>query len=171
MARPEKEATVEEVKEKLSGAKGSVLTDFRGLKVQELSELRKNLRDNGIEYKIYKNTLAKIAAKKVGFDELSVFLEGPTAFAFGNDDAITVAKILNDFAKSHAKLSLKAGIVEGKVLDADGIKAVANLPSRDGLIAQVVGMLQAPISGLAYVLNGPVSSIAVVLNRIAESKS
>ena len=170
MARPEKVAAVAEVKEKLEGAKGSVLTDYRGLKVQELAELRKNLKESGVEYKVYKNTLTKIAIKDIGLDGLSEFLEGPTAIAFSADDPVVAAKLLNDFSKEHSKLKLKAGVVEGEIVDAAGIKAIASLPSREELLAKLVGTLQAPISNFVYMLNGPLSSFAAVINRIKDSK-
>jgi len=170
MARPEKVAAVAEVKEKLVAAKGSVFTDYRGLKVHELAELRRNLRVSGVEYKVYKNTLTKIAIKDIGLDGLSEFLEGPTAIAFSVDDPVIAAKLLNDFSKEHDSLKLKAGVVEGEIMDAAGIKAVAILPSREELVARLVSMLQAPVSNFVYMLNGPLSSFAAVLNRIKESK-
>ncbi len=170
MARPDKVASVAEVKEKLEGSVGAVLTDYRGLKVHELAELRSNLRKSGVEYKVYKNTLTKIAIKDIGLDGLSEFLEGPTAIAFSADDPVVAARLLNDFSKDHENLKLKAGIVEGEILDATGIKAVASLPSREELLAKLVGMLQSPISNFVYMLNGPISSLAAVLGRIKESK-
>jgi len=170
MARPEKVAAVTEVKEKLVEAKGSVLTDYRGLKVHELAELRRNLRVSGVEYRVYKNTLTKIAIKDIGLEGLSPFLEGPTAIAFSADDPTIAAKLLHEFSKKHDSLKLKAGVVDGEIVDAAGIKAVAILPSREELLTKLVGTLQAPISNLVYMLNGPLSSFAAVLNRINESK-
>lgn len=171
MARPEKEAIVIEVREKMQRAKGAVLSDFRGLTVHELAELRSNLRKQGVEYKIYKNTLAKIAVSQIGLEELSNFLEGPTALAFSYDDAVAAAKLLSSFSKEHKSLTLKAGVIEGKVVDANGIQAAAALPSREMLIAQAVGLMQTPMVNLVGVLQGPICSLAVALGQIAAEKA
>lgn len=171
MAKADKETVVAEVKDKMQRASGAVLTDFRGLKVAELAELRRSLSDQGIEYKVYKNTLAKIAMSEVGLGELNSFLEGPTALAFGYDDVIAAAKLLSGFSKKHANLTLKAGVIEGKVVDGKGVVAIAALPPREVLLAQLVGTMQAPIVSLARVLQGPVGALAIALGQIAEQKA
>ena len=148
-----KQAKVAEIREKLEKAQGVVLADYQGLSVEEDTELRKKLREAGVEYKVYKNTLTDLAAKEVGLEGISSYLEGPVSIAFSFDDATSAARVLNDFAKDHKKLELKAGIVEKKIYDADMIKAIATIPSREVLIAQLLGSFKAPLSNLAYLLN------------------
>ncbi|MCL4498740.1 MAG: 50S ribosomal protein L10 [Chloroflexi bacterium] len=168
--RPEKQAVVEEVKEKFGRAKGVVLTEYRGLNVEQISVLRRKLREQGVEYHVLKNTLVKIAIKDTGLEDLEAHLVGPTAIAFGFDDPVVAAKVLSDFARSVKALVLKAGVVEGKVVDGEGIQAIATLPSREVLIAKVLGGMQSPISGLVYVLNGPIQKLAMALGQIAKQK-
>ncbi|MCR6516277.1 MAG: 50S ribosomal protein L10 [Clostridium sp.] len=148
-----KEAKVAEIREKLEKAKGVVLTDYQGLTVEEDTQLRKNLREAGVEYKVYKNTLVTLAAKELGFDGVVEYLEGPVSIAFGYDDATVAARVLNDFAKDHKKLELKAGIVEGDVYDKDQITKIASIPSKEVLIAKLLGSIKSPLSNLAYLLN------------------
>ena len=148
--REEKAALVEEVAAKLSQSKSAIVTDYRGLTVAEVTELRKQLREAGIEYRVLKNTLTRLATAKSNVSELDEFLKGPTAIAFGVEDAVKPAKILNDFAAKAKALEIKGGIVEGKLVDADGIKELANLPSREGLISMLLSVLQAPLRNLAY---------------------
>ncbi len=168
--RPEKRAVVESVKDKLSRAKGVVLTEYRGLNVEQMSDLRRKLRAEGVEYHVLKNTLVKRAAEEVGMKELEPYLVGPTALAFGYDDAIAPAKILADFARGVKTFAIKAGVVEGKVVDAAGVRSLAALPSKDVLLAKVVGGIQAPISGLVFVLNAPMQKLAMALAEIARRK-
>ena len=148
-----KEAKVLEIKEKLEKAQGIVLAKYQGLTVEEDTELRKKLRDAGIEYKVYKNTLTTLAAKELGIDGLVTHLEGPTSIAFGFEDATAPARVLNEFAQTHKKLELKAAVVEGNVYDAAGVKALASIPSRDVLIAKLLGSFKAPLSNFAYLLS------------------
>ncbi|MDP4089751.1 MAG: 50S ribosomal protein L10 [Bacillota bacterium] len=148
-----KESKVAEIREKLEKAQGVVLANYQGLTVEEDTELRKKLREAGVEYKVYKNTLTTIAAREVGLEGLSTYLEGPVSIALSYDDATVAARVLNDFAKDHKKLELMAGIVDKKVYDADMIKAIATIPSREVLIAQLLGSFKAPLSKLAYLLN------------------
>ncbi|MDT8715805.1 50S ribosomal protein L10 [Clostridium sp. 19966] len=148
-----KEAKVQEIKEKLEKAQGLVLANYQGLTVEEDTELRKTLREAGIEYKVYKNTLTTLAAKEIGLDDVTSYLEGPISVAISYDDATAPARILNDFAKGHKKLDLIAGVVEKKVYDAEQIKAIAAIPSREVLIAKILGSFKAPLSNLAYLLN------------------
>ena len=148
-----KEAKVAEIKEKLEKAQSVILADYQGLTVEEDTQLRKNLRAEGIEYKVYKNTLVTIAAKELGLDGIVEFLEGPVSIAFGYDDATAAARILNDFAKDHKKLELKAGVVEGVVYDKAKIEQLASIPSKEVLIAKLLGSIKAPLSNLAYLLS------------------
>ena len=155
-----KEAKVAEIKEKLEKATSVVLSKYQGLTVEEDTVLRKNLREAGVEYKVYKNTLVTIAAKELGLEGIVEYLEGPVAIAFGYEDVTVAARVLNDFAKDHKKLELKAGIVEGEIYDTEKIKQLATIPSKEVLIAKLLGSIKSPIS-----------SFARVINAIAESKA
>lgn len=148
--REEKAALVEEIAGKLAQSKSAVVTDYRGLTVAEVTELRKQLREAGIEYRVLKNTLTRLATAKSSMTDLDVYLKGPSAIAFGIEDAVTPAKILNGFANKVKTLEIKGGIVEGKLVDAEGIKELANLPSREGLLSMLLSVLQAPLRNLAY---------------------
>ena len=166
-----KKETVKELSEKVKAAKSMVLADYRGLTVEQDTALRSALRKAGVEYKVVKNTLTRFAMKENGFDGLDSYLSGPTALAISDSDPVAPAKVLSEFAKKYEKLELKAGIVEGKIIDVDGIKALAELPPREVLIARVLGGFNAPISGLVNVLNGNIRGLVVALNAIAEKKA
>jgi large subunit ribosomal protein L10 len=166
----QKKAVVDGISEKMKAAKAMVFADHRGLTVEQDTELRSALRKAGVEYKVVKNTLTKFAAKQNGLDELDSYLSGPTAMASSNSDPVAPAKILSEFSKIFDKLDLKVGVVEGKVIDLNGIKSLAELPPREVLIAKVLGGLNAPISGLVNVLNGNIRGLVVALNAIAEQK-
>ncbi len=170
MNKTEKEAVVREVEKKLKEAHSAIVTDYRGLSVQAISKLRRELRQQGIEYKVYKNTLVKLAVDKLKIEGLNDLLAGPTALAFGQDDPVAPAKILADFAKENKALSIKGGLLDGDVLDEASIKALAQLPSREVLLGKLAGILQAPLTGLAGVLNGPTRGLAAVLNQVAQQK-
>ncbi|HHW12668.1 MAG TPA: 50S ribosomal protein L10 [Firmicutes bacterium] len=170
MARPEKVAVVDEVYEKLTKAQSVVLVDFRGLTAQEATELRKKLRAAGVELRVAKNTLTRLAAEKANLKELHVYLEGPMALAFGYEDPVSPAKILSEFAKDHKKLELKGGVLEGKVIDQAMVKALAELPSKEVLLGQLAGLLQAPIRNLAYVLSAPIRNMVYVLDAVRQKK-
>ncbi|MBW6410369.1 50S ribosomal protein L10 [Clostridium weizhouense] len=148
-----KEAKVAEIKEKLEKSKAVVFAKYQGLTVEEDTLLRKNLREVGVEYKVYKNTLVTLAAKELGLDGAVEYLEGPIAIAFGYEDVTVGARVLNDFAKDHKKLELKAGIVEGEVYDSEKIKQLATIPSKEVLIAKLLGSIKSPLSNLAYLLS------------------
>ena len=166
-----KEQNIEEIKEKINNAESIVLVDYRGLNVEQLTELRSRYRKAGVEYKVYKNTMMRFAFKDSGLEEFNEFLKGPSAIAFGYDDPVQVAKITAEFAKDNDKLEIKAGVVDGKVIDVSGVNSLAELPSREVLVAQVLGGLNAPIQGFANVLQGTIRSLATVLNAIAEEKT
>jgi len=171
MARPEKEAQVRSIQDKLKNSTSVVLTEFRGLTVHELAELRRKLREQEVEYKVVKNTLAQIAADKVGLSELNDFLAGPTALASGSGDIIAPAKIIFEYSREHEALRIKGGILEGQVINADKVKALATLPSKEVLLATLLGNLNAPIAGFMNVLNGPMRGFAGVLSAISEQKA
>lgn len=148
-----KEAKVSEIKEKMEKAQSIIFAKYQGLTVEEDTELRKSLRDAGVEYKVYKNTLTTLAAKELGFDGIVDVLQGPLSVAFGYEDPTVPAKVLNDFAKTHKKLELVAGIVQGEIFDEAKVKQLATIPAREVLIAKLLGSFKAPLSNLAYLLN------------------
>lgn len=166
-----KKQVVDEIKERLEKIQGAVLTDYRGLNVAEVTELRTKLREAGIEFKVLKNTLTRIAAHQVGLQDLDSYLEGPTAIAFGIDDPVAPAKILSEFAKAHKDLEIKAGILENKVIDAEGVKALADLPSREVLLAKVLGAMQSPMYGFAGSLQGVLRNFVYALDAVREKKA
>ena len=165
-----KQAIVQEIADKMKNAQGTVVVDYRGLNVEEVTELRKKARENNIDYKVYKNSMMRFAAKEAGVEGLLDVLVGPTAIAFCEDDPVAPAKLINDFAGEHKALEIKAGVVEGKVLDVAGVKELAELPPREVLVSKVLGGLNAPISGFANVLNANLKGLVVALNAIAEQK-
>ena len=144
--------TVAQIKEKLTTAQSVVLVDYRGLNVAEVTELRKQFRAAGVEYAVLKNSLVGIAAKEVGIEGLDSILEGPTALAFGMTDAVAPAKIIAEFAKKNDKLKVKAGILDGAILDVAGVEKLSAIPSREVLIAKVMGSMMSAVSKFVYVL-------------------
>lgn len=154
MAKVElKQPVVEEIKAMLDGAVGAVVVDYRGLTVEQDTKLRKQLREAGVSYKVYKNTLIKRAAEGTEFAALDPHLEGPTALAVSKDDATAPARILAEFAKTAPKLELKASVVEGTYYDQAGTQVIATIPSREVLLGKLLGSIQSPITNLARVLN------------------
>jgi large subunit ribosomal protein L10 len=137
------------VAEKFKGSSCTIITDYRGLNVSQVTELRKQLREAGIEFQVLKNSLARRATASADLSALDEYLTGPTAIAFSKDDIVSPAKILTDFAKKNDKLSVKAGVVEGKVVGYDQIKALADLPSREGMLSMLLSVLQAPVRNFA----------------------
>ena len=154
-----KQPIVKEIAELLDGAQAAVVVDYRGLSAEQDTKLRKELREAGVTYKVYKNTMIRIAAKGTPFESLDSSLEGPTAIAVSKEDATAPARILYNFSKTAPDLELKAGVVDGVTYDQDGIKVIATVPSRDVLIGRLLGSIQSPITNFAR-----------VLNQIAESK-
>ncbi|MEG0770373.1 MAG: 50S ribosomal protein L10 [Clostridia bacterium] len=167
----QKQKVVENIADRLSNATAGVFVDYKGITVEEDTKLRFELRKSDVEYSVVKNTLTKFAAKKVGLEGLDDILNGTTALATSTDDVIIAAKIVNEYAKSHSNFQIKAGFVDGKVLSADEVITLASLPSKEELIAKMLGSLNAPISGLVNVLNGNIRGLVVALNAIAEQKS
>ncbi|NMA87364.1 MAG: 50S ribosomal protein L10 [Tissierellia bacterium] len=166
----EKKQIVEEIKEKIENAQSVVLVDYRGLKVDEVTELRRNYTNAGVDYKVYKNTMMRFAFKEMGLEDFNEYLVGPNAIAFGFDDPVQAAKVTDEFAKKHKNLEIKAGIVDGEIIGIDEIKNLASLPSREVLIAQALGGLNAPITGFANVLQGTIRNLVYALNAIAEKQ-
>ncbi|MGL5978467.1 MAG: 50S ribosomal protein L10 [Erysipelotrichaceae bacterium] len=143
-----KKAVVEEIAGKMREAQSTVVVEYRGLTVAQVTELRRELRAEGVEFKVYKNSMAQRAAEEAGFGELSENLTGPNAIAFGSD-AVAPARVLAKFAKKHEKLVLKTGVVEGKVVNVDTINELAALPNREGMISMLLGCLQSPVRSFA----------------------
>ena len=168
----EKQTVVAGMKEKLAATKGAVLINYRGLTVAQDTKLRRKFREAGVEYKVVKNTLTRIAANEIGIAGLDSYLEGPTAMAFSATDPVAPAKIISDFIKESKlqNIEVKAGLVEGKVITADGVKALANLPPREVLIAQVLAGFQTPIVGIVNVLQGTIRNAVYVLEAIRKQK-
>ncbi|TYQ17653.1 UNVERIFIED_CONTAM: LSU ribosomal protein L10P [Acetivibrio alkalicellulosi] len=167
----QKKEIVKELSEKMKDAKSIVFADYRGLTVEQDTDLRNALRKAGVEYKVVKNNLTKLAADENGLGELETFFKGPTAMALSKEDAVAPAKVLADYAKKYKLLELKVGVVEGKIFDADALKAIAELPSKEELIAKVLGGMKSPITGFVNVLNGNIRGLVVALNAIAEKKA
>jgi large subunit ribosomal protein L10 len=145
----EKEQAVAEVTEKFKASASTIIADYRGLNVAQVTQLRKSLREAGIEFVVLKNSLARRASANAELSALDEYLTGPTAIAFSKDDLVAPAKILTDFAKKNDQLSVKGGVVEGRVVGYDQIKALAELPSRDGLLSMLLSVLQAPVRNFA----------------------
>ncbi|NLK64767.1 MAG: 50S ribosomal protein L10 [Tissierellia bacterium] len=150
----QKKQVVSEIAEKIRNAKSVVLVEYKGLTVEKANELRNKCREAGVEYKVYKNTLMRFAFEELGYNDMSVNLEGPNAIALSYEDEVSAAKVTNDFAKnSNDTITLKAGIAEGKIMNAEEIKALASVPSREILLGQLAGVLQGNIRNLAYMLD------------------
>ena len=144
-----KSQIVTEIADKLKGSVSAVVVDYRGLTVGQVTELRKQLREAGVEFKVYKNTLTRRAVEIAELTDLNDSLTGPNAIDFSANDVVAPAKIINDFAKKNDKLEIKAGVIEGQVVNAEGVKALAELPSREGLLSMLLSVLQAPIRNFA----------------------
>ncbi|GAA1374414.1 MAG TPA: 50S ribosomal protein L10 [Candidatus Luteococcus avicola] len=165
MARPDKAAAVATLKEQFSSADAAVLTEYRGLTVASLKELRRSLGENGT-YAVAKNTLTQIAAKEAGIEGLDEHLSGPTAIAFINGDVATVAKGLRDFAKANPLLVIKGGVMDGKILGAEEVKKLADLESREVLLAKLAGAMQGSLQQAVFLLAAPLSQAARVLGAL-----
>ncbi|MDE6016990.1 MAG: 50S ribosomal protein L10 [Acetatifactor sp.] len=154
MAKVElKQPIVEEISAKIKDAQSVVLVDYRGLTVEQDTQLRRNLREAGVVYKVYKNTYMTRAFQGTEFEALAPYLEGPSAVAISTDDATAPARVIAEFAKKADKLEIKGGVVEGTVYDAKGMAAIASIPSREVLISKLLGSLQSPITNFARVMN------------------
>src|SRR5829696_4355972 len=167
--RPEKVAVVDEVRQRLSDAPAALLTEYRGLKVGELAQLRRSLREAGGDYKIYKNTLVRFAAKDLGL-ELEELLTGPTAIAFAREDAVGVARVLRDFGRTNPALVMKGGVLGSRPLSADQARALADVPPREVLLARLAGGLAAPLQQLAGLLQALPRNLAYGLAALIEAR-
>jgi len=169
-ARKEQKAEqVDEIAERLKKAKVAVLTDYRGLTVSQLQDLRTRLRGGDVEYRVVKNTLARRAAEAAGVPALQSELKGPVAIAFGYDDLGLPARLINEFVRAtRLKLEVVGGLVEGRVFSPAQVKQLADLPSRESLIAQLLGTLQSPVGQLVGIMQTPVQQLVGVLNAYKE---
>ncbi len=168
--KSEKAKQLSEIKELLTGAKAVVLVDFSGLTVNKDTELRGNMRKANVTYVVYKNTLISIVAKELGIDGLDEFLKGNTALAVSKDDAVAPAKVAVAFAKKNETLKVKTGMLDNKIISLDEVKALASLPTKEVLLAKMLGSLNAPISGLVNVLQGTIRNAVYVLEAVRKQK-
>ena len=167
-----KVAVVTELRELVGQTKAAILTDYRGLSVAELTELRKKLRDVDAEYRVVKNTLFKLAAgDSMPVADMGEFLAGPTAIGFAKGDPVAVAKIILEYAQSHKAMSVKAGVMDGRILTAAQVEALSKTPPREVLLSQVLGSLQSPIAGFVGTLGGIISNFVFTLQAIADKQA
>ena len=173
MATQQKIDMVEQYTQKFKDAKSIFLADFRGMTVEQTNDLRRDFRSAGVEYRIVKNTLASLSFKNAGLEDMTEFLTGCTAFAFSDNDPVAPIKVIKDYTKKNkdAKILVKGCIFEGKIFAADQADALSNLPTRDALISQFVGVLQAPMSNLVGILQATGQKLAGVLESVKNQKT
>lgn len=171
MNRTEKEQIVQELAEKLGGTKAAFIADYRGINVEQVTNLRRELVAAGVDYRVVKNSLLKLASKDSPAAELEKFCAGPTAIAMAGDDVVAPAKILTKYADEIDAFELKAGVLDGKLIDLDGIKALSKLPSREELLAKALSSMNAPVSNFVGTVAAIPRSLVQVLNAIAQSKA
>ncbi len=168
--RPEKVAEVEALEQRLRSASVVILTDYRGLTVSEIGALRSRLREASLEYRVAKNTLLNRAAQQAGVQGLSTFLSGPTAVVFGKDDPGVPARVLQEFIRQYRKLEIKGGVVEGQALGADGVQALASLPTKVELLGRVAGAVQGPLRSLVGVLSATPRALVTALDAVRKQR-
>lgn len=173
MATQQKIELVEQYAQKFKEAKSIFLADFRGMTVDQANALRKDFRSAGVEYRIVKNTLASISFKNAGLEDMSEFLTGCTAFAFSDQDPVAPIKVIKEYQKKNkeAKIDVKGCLFEGQIFQADQADALANLPTRDALLSQFVGLLQSPMSNMVGVLKATAQKLAGVLESVKNQKT
>jgi len=167
----EKKQMVADLADKFKNSAGGVLVDYQGINVEQDTKMRTELREAGVDYFVFKNTLARLAVKECGFDGLLPALVKMTAIAVSEKDPVAPAKILTSYADKIQTFNIKAGFVDGTVIDVDGVKRLATMPSKEELIAKILGSLQAPASGLANVINANMSGLARALQAICDKKA
>lgn len=170
MPTAKKAEVIEETRQALGEAQGTVLANYRGLTVQQMTQLRRNLRQGGVELRVVKNTLIKRAADAVGIEGLESYLTGPTAIAFSSEDPVSPAKMMAQAVREFRKIEIKGGVLGKTVIGPEGVKELAELPSREVLLGKVVGTLNAPIQQLVWVLNAPLSNLARALDQIRQQR-
>lgn len=169
----EKQAIVADLTEKIQGAAGGVLVDYKGVTVAEDTALRAEMRKNGVDYAVVKNTLTRFAVKNAGLEELSSVLEGTTSLAVSATDPVAPARVVSEFSKkmNGEKFIVKAGFVDGKVISVDEVKALADLPSKEVLLSMLLSAMQGPVRGLAVSLDATISGLARALQAVADQKA
>jgi large subunit ribosomal protein L10 len=168
MPTEQKKKTVDALTKEAKESTGLVVTAFKGLKTTEINEFRQKLRSVRGSYKVVKNSLTRIALKNAGMDALADALKGPSAIVIEKGDPVATIKVVFDFAKSHENIKIQAGILDGRVLNGQELKAISTLPSREVLIAQLLGTLQAPMVNLVSVLQAPMRELVSVLDQVAK---
>jgi large subunit ribosomal protein L10 len=163
--------SVAELHEKFARAVSAVLADFRGLTVQEITDLRQQLRDASLELAVVKNTLARLAVQETPFERLSPYLKGPTSITLSYRDTVAPAKILSAYVKKQPKLAVRAGLFEGEIIPAEKIAEIADLPPRDVILAQALAAMQGPLAGLVWTLQGVLSTFIGTLQAIHDKKA
>jgi large subunit ribosomal protein L10 len=171
MAKPDKAATVAEITERFRDSEAAILTEYRGLRVAEIAEVRAALRGVDAEYKVLKNTLARIAAKEVGIEDFDQMLTGPTAIVFVKGDVAAAAKALDDAAKTHPVLIVKGGVIQGRLFDADQAKALAKLEPREVQLAKIAGMMNQPAQQVVNVLSALLRNFGSMLAQVVDKKN
>ena len=169
MPRPEKVAAIAEIKDRIKDSEIAILTQYMGINVEQVTELRRKLRESDVDYKVYKNTLAKRALDELDLGEAAKFMDGPTAWAFSKDP-VAPAKILKEFADSVKFIAMSGGILDGKIISQAQLEALATLPSRDQLLAQLVGTIAAPLRNFVGALNAIPRNFVNVLDQIKKKK-
>ena len=169
-SRKLKEEKVKEIKQDLEKAKAIVLTDYRGLAVAEINKLRRMLKEEGVQYKVVKNTLTRLAIRELDLGDLEQYLQGPTAVAYGYDDPVVPIKLLVKFAKGNEYLKIKGGVLEENILNEKELRQVAGLPSKEVLLSKSLACFQAPLVGMLNVLQGNLRNLVYVLNAIKTNK-
>ncbi len=162
---------VGEIKDKITGSTAMIMADYRGLSVKDMQEFRRKVRESGGDVKVYKNRLTEIAIRELALPSMDEFLQGPTAFIFATEDPVGPAKAIMSFAKEHQALEVKGGFMENAVVDAAGVKAIASLPSREELIAKLMGTMLNPVRGFMSMANAPASALARVMSAVADQKA
>ena len=170
MPAKSKLAVVAEIKARFNDCSNVLLVDYRGLDVQSVSQLRSQLREVGGEMVVYKNTLTQIAMRELALPSMEDLLEGPSAFIFSGEDPVPSAKVLANFAKENEALELKGGLVQSQIIDESGLKALATLPSREELLAKLLGTISNPARGMVTVLSGPARGLVTALSALREQK-
>ncbi len=171
MPTSEKQRLVAEIKDRLSSSGGVILADYRGLSVKDMRALRTSLHETGSEATVYKNSLAQIAIRELELPNMDEYLAGPTVFVFTPEDPVATAKALLAFAKENKAFAFKGGLIEGNVVTADAVRAIAVLPSREELIAKLMGTMLNPIRGFMAMANAPAGAFARAVKAVADQKA
>jgi large subunit ribosomal protein L10 len=165
-----KRATVAKLKDEIAGSHAAIVADYRGLSVAELQTIRRNLRPQGISYRVVKNRLARIAAREAGRDELSELLDGPTGLALGGGDEVALARSFLDAVRPYRAVTVRGGLIGDRRIDADSVSRLATLPPRDVLLAQLAGTIASPLSSLASVISAPLRNLGYALAQLATQR-